>query len=192
MKNMNKYIKDGQFIEFSFELDEKYNVGSSYEDYQNGKFVKLSDEQISFMESNPTASISEVWNMKMNVVERTLEQAKQEKLAAIEQYDSSDSVNSFSVNGKSAWLTPEVRGNYKTSIDAAELLGETSITFAIAGQAVTVPLQNAKILLAKIQRYADACFLVTQQHKIAVNSLTTIEAVENFDYKTGYPEKLKF
>jgi hypothetical protein len=57
---------------------------------------------------------------------------------------------------------------------------------------VTVPLQNAKILLAKIQRYADACFLVTQQHKIAVNSLTTIEAVENFDYKTGYPEKLKF
>jgi hypothetical protein len=30
------------------------------------------------------------------------------------------------------------------------------------------------------------------QHKIAVNSLTTIEAVENFDYKTGYPEKLKF
>jgi hypothetical protein len=78
---MNKYIKDGQFIEFSFELDEKYNVGSSYEDYQNGKFVKLSDEQISFMESNPTASISEVWNMKMNVVERTLEQAKQENYA---------------------------------------------------------------------------------------------------------------
>ena len=78
---MNKYIKDGQFIEFSFELDEKYNVGSSYEDYQNGKFVKLSEEQISFMESNPTASISEVWNMKMNVVERTLEQAKQEHLS---------------------------------------------------------------------------------------------------------------
>jgi hypothetical protein len=156
---MNKYIKDGQFIEFSFELDEKYNVGSSYEDYQNGKFVKLSDEQISFMESNPTASISEVWNMKMNVVERTLEQAKQEKLAAIEQYDSSDSVNSFSVNGKSAWLTPEVRGNYKTSIDAAELLGETSITFAIAGQAVTVPLQNAKILLSEDTEICGCKFL---------------------------------
>jgi hypothetical protein len=189
---MNKYIKDGQFIEFSFELDEKYNVGSSYEDYQNGKFVKLSDEQISFMESNPTASISEVWNMKMNVVERTLEQAKQEKLAAIEQYDSSDSVNSFSVNGKSAWLTPEVRGNYKTSIDAAELLGETSITFAIAGQAVTVPLQNAKILLAKIQRYADASYLVTQQHIAEVSKLTTVAEVTAYDITAGYPTKLTF
>ena len=189
---MNKYIKDGQFIEFSFELDEKYNVGSSYEDYQNGKFVKLSEEQISFMESNPTASISEVWNMKMNVVERTLEQAKQEKLAAIEQYDSSSSVNSFSVNGKSAWLTPEARGNYKTSIDAAELLGETSINLLIADIAATLSLTNAKMMLAQIQRYADACYLVTMTHKATVNALTDIDSVDSYDITSNYPPKLTF
>src|SRR5574344_1694023 len=189
---MNKYIKDGQFIEFSFELDEKYNVGSSYEDYQNGKFVKLSEEQISFMESNPTASISEVWNMKMNVVERTLEQAKQEKLAAIEQYDSSDSVNSFSVNGKSAWLTPEVRGNYKTSIDAAELLGETSISLLISNLSVTLTIQQAKVMLAQIQRYADACYLVTQSHIATVKALTTISEIAAYDITSNYPDKLEF
>ena len=55
---MNKYIKDGQILDFSFELDSKYNTGSTYEDYQNGKFVKLSDKQIAFMESNTTAAIS--------------------------------------------------------------------------------------------------------------------------------------
>lgn len=189
---MNKYIKDGQILEFIFELDEKYNVGSSYEDYQNGKFVKLSEEQISFMESNPTASISEVWNMKMNVVERTLEQAKQEKLAAIEQYDSSDSVNSFSVNGKSAWLTPEVRGNYKTSIDAAELLGETSISLLIADIAAMLTITNAKMMLAQIQRYADACYLVTMTHKATVNALTDIDSVDSYDITSNYPPKLTF
>lgn len=189
---MNKYIKDGQFIEFSFELDEKYNVGSSYEDYQNGKFVKLSEEQISFMESNPTASISEVWNMKMNVVERTLEQAKQEKLAAIEQYDSSSSVNSFNVNNNSVWLDKDTRSNYKTSIDAAELLGETEISLLISNLSVTLTIQQAKVMLAQIQRYADACYLVTQSHIAGVKALTTINEVDVYDIENGYPNKLEF
>lgn len=189
---MNKYIKDGQFIEFSFELDEKYNVGSSYEDYQNGKFVKLSEEQISFMESNPTASISEVWNMKMNVVERTLEQAKQEKLAAIEQYDSSSSVNSFNVNNNSVWLDKDTRSNYKTSIDAAELLGETEISLLISNLSVTLTIQQAKVMLAQIQRYADACYLVTQSHIAGVKALTTINEVDVYDIEKGYPDKLTF
>lgn len=189
---MNKYIKDGQILEFSFELDEKYNVGSSYEDYQNGKFVKLSEEQISFMESNPTASISEVWNMKMNVVERTLEQARQEKLVAIEKYDSSSSVNSFTVNSVSAWLDKDTRSNYNTSIQAAELLSEETISLLIAGNVISLTLTQAKTMLAKIQRYADACYLVTQSHKTAVKALTAINDVNSYDITSGYPDKLEF
>lgn len=33
---------------------------------------------------------------------------------------------------------------------------------------------------------------VTEEHKAAVNTLTTIEEVDAYDYKTGYPEKLSF
>jgi hypothetical protein len=122
----------------------------------------------------------------------TLEGAIQKKIAEINDYNESNAVNSLTYNGVETWLTPAIRSNYLTSISSAELLGETSITFAIAGQAVTVPLQNAKILLAKIQRYADACFMVTMQHKANVSKLTSIEDINNYDITKGYPDKLAF
>ena len=122
----------------------------------------------------------------------TLEGSKAQKIAEINDYSESSNVNSITYNGVETWLTPAIRSNYLTSISSAELLGETSITFAIAGQAVTVPLQNAKILLAKIQRYADASYLVTQQHIAEVSKLTTVAEVTAYGITAGYPTKLTF
>ena len=191
----NYYIKSGKILQFDFELSEKYNVGSSYEDYNDGKFVKLSDEQVTFHETNPTAGITEVWNMKMNEYteqEKTLEQAIQEKIFEIEQYDGSSSVNSFKVNDTSAWLDKDTRSNYKTSIDAAELLGEETISLLIAGNVISLTLTQAKTILAKIQRYADTCYLVTQSHIAGVKTLKTINEVDAYDIENGYPNKLTF
>ena len=122
----------------------------------------------------------------------TLEETKAQKIAEITAYDSSDAVNALTYKGVRTWLTAEVRNSYLTSIQAAELLGETSITFGIGGQAVTIELQSAKIMLAKLQRYADACYLVTSAHKADVNALTTISEVTDYNYKTGYPAQLEF
>ena len=122
----------------------------------------------------------------------TLEETKAQKIAEITAYDSSDAVNALTYKGVRTWLTAEVRNSYLTSIQAAELLGETSITFDIGGQSVTLDLQTAKIMLAKLQRYADACYLVTMQHKIEVNALTSIAEVEAYDITKGYPDKLAF
>ena len=107
-------------------------------------------------------------------------------------YDSSDAVNSFTYRGIVAWLDAATRANYLTSISAAELLGEATIIFDIANKAMTISLSDAKIMLAKIQRYADACYLVTMQHKAEVSKLTTVAEVEAFDIMAGYPEKLSF
>ena len=122
----------------------------------------------------------------------TLEGSKAQKIAEITAYDCSDAVNALTYKGVRTWLTAEERNSYLTSIQAAELLGETSITFGIGGQAVTLELQSAKIMLAKLQRYADACYLVTSTHKANVGALTTIEDVTDYDYKTGYPAQLEF
>ena len=122
----------------------------------------------------------------------TLAGAKAQKIAEITAYDCSDAVNALTYKGVRTWLTAEVRNSYLTSIQAAELLGETSITFDIGGQVVTLELQSAKIMLAKLQRYADACYLVTSTHKANVGALTTIEDVTDYDYKTGYPAQLEF
>ena len=47
-------------------------------------------------------------------------------------------------------------------------------------------------MLAQIQLYADQCFIVTKQHKAAVEALDSIEAVDNYDVTAGYPTKLTF
>lgn len=127
---------------------------------------------------------------------RTLEQAKAEKIAEIEQYNDSDNVNEFSVvkDGVTVtdWLTPEKRSNYRNSIDAANLVGLDSLSLYVGGMPVTLPTQTAELMLAQIQLYADQCFIITEQHKAAVDALETIEAVDAYDYETGYPEKLRF
>ena len=122
----------------------------------------------------------------------TLAGAKAQKIAEITAYDCSDAVNALTYKGVRTWLTAEVRNSYLTSIQAAELLGETSIAFGIGGQAVTLELQSAKIMLAKLQRYADACYLVTQQHIAEVSKLTTVAEVTAYDITAGYPTKLTF
>ena len=47
-------------------------------------------------------------------------------------------------------------------------------------------------MLSALEVYALQCYNVTEEHKAAVNALTTIEEVDAYDYKTGYPEKLSF
>ncbi|WP_279054275.1 DUF4376 domain-containing protein [Hoylesella timonensis] len=119
-----------------------------------------------------------------------IDMAKAAKIAEIAAYSDSDAVNSLTFNGLKTWLTPNVRANYLVSLDAAELLGETDITFVVEGVQASLPIKQVRLLLAKIQRYADACFLVTERHKIAVRALQTVEEVEKYDYTKGYPEKL--
>jgi hypothetical protein len=129
-------------------------------------------------------------SQKTEDVDNSLSDAIQNKVSEINDYSESNAVNSLTYNGVETWLKPAIRSNYLTSISSAELLGETKITFDIAGQAVTIPLQDAKILLAKIQRYADASYLVTQQHIAEVRKLTSVSEVEAYDITAGYPTKL--
>ena len=116
----NHYVS----FEVPLKVEEYNNLGETWQDYLDNKWVLLSDEQFAFHEENPTASIKEVWDMQLNSVhERTLDDAKREKLAQIHRYDSGDDVNAFIANGNKAWLTPAERANYKNSIDAAKLVG---------------------------------------------------------------------
>lgn len=55
------------YFEIDSKLDEtSFNVGSTFEDYLNNKFVILNDDQIKFRDDNPNASIEEIYNMKLN------------------------------------------------------------------------------------------------------------------------------
>lgn len=188
------YIKHdikGFYAEFGTPLTDGFSLGTTWDDFVNNKWVQLGNAQVAFREANPTAKIHEVWNMELDPVHvRDLSDAKSEKISAIEGYDNSDNVNGFEVNGVTAWLTADERSNYKNSVESAKLLGLTEVSFYVGDALLTVSVEQATLLLAQLQLYADQCFIVTKQHKAAVNALTTIESVDAYDYTTGYPEKI--
>ena len=116
----------------------------------------------------------------------------EDKLRQLAEYDNSINVNGFFVGEQLTWIDRETRNTYKASIEAAELLGETSIIVPILGMILNIPIDKGKIALAKIQRYADACAIVTATHRMAISQLTSEEEIMGYDFTLGYPEKLVF
>jgi hypothetical protein len=198
------YIKrdiKGYYIEFDEMFDPNLynNLGDSYEDFLNNLWVLLSDEQVAFHNEHPTASVKEVWDMEITPApERTIENAKNEMKWKIDDYDRSNSVNAFNVHDIEhditfeGWLTAEERSNYKSSIDAAKLIGLETLSFFIGNVLLEVTPTQAEYMLAQVQLYADQCYIITKQHKIAVDALDTIEDVDAFPYQQGYPNKITF
>lgn len=195
------YIKNsvpGYYVDFPDELDKEMfadDIGYTYQDFLDNKFVLLSDEQVNFYIKNPDATVEEVFNTEFNteIHIKTLEEVKEDKLLEISNYDISPAVNSFTINGEiTTWFTKTDRVSYKNSIDSAKLLGVNELSLFVNGILMTIPTQTAERLLAAIQLYADACYIVTQQHINIINNMTEIEDIDNYDYTVGYPERLNF
>ena len=88
-----KYFKNGEIVDIDFELDSNYNIGTSWSDYIDGKFVPLSQEQLLFLQNNPSASLKEVFDMALVTTEITLEEVRSNAVMQLTAYDSSSEVN---------------------------------------------------------------------------------------------------
>ena len=122
----------------------------------------------------------------------TLSDAIASKVAEIDAYDRSTAVNSFTLGGTEMWLSFDERARIRQSIDAYRNEGRTEMTKWFGGKAFTFPLDTWQTMLDKLSVYASEALNVTERHKAEVSALTSIEDVEGYDYKTGYPEKLSF
>ena len=120
-----------------------------------------------------------------------LEQAKANKIAEIAAYDTSSSVNGFVLNGNKVWLDKETRVGLMNSTTIAKSAGQKTITLWLGSMKLVVDCDKAIQLLSALEMYALDCFNVTASHKQAVSELTTIEEVEAYDYKVGYPKMLE-
>ena len=120
-----------------------------------------------------------------------LEAAKTEVETAITAYDASSSVNSFLLNGMEVWLDKATRVGLMNSTTIAKSMGKEKTTLWLGSYHLEVDCNKAIQLLSALEMYALECFNVTAAHKKAVSELDNIEAVLTYDYKSGYPEKLK-
>ena len=183
-----KYEHGGMMVRhLAAVLDEKMGAYECYEctvpigEYDEGEIQKA------FVE----------FSVKMDALK--LKQAKVDKIAEITAYDTSSSVNGFILNGmlipwsKNDPNSPNVekRMGLRQNIADKVALGEENIAIWLKGMSFTMPCAQAEVLMRSIENYAYECFNVTASHKQAVSELTTIEEVEAYDYKSGYPKMLE-
>lgn len=129
------------------------------------------------------------FSAKMNALK--LEQVKADKIAEITAYDTSDKVNGFTLNGLLVWLDKATRVGLMNSTTIAKAAGQETTTLWLGDAKLVVDCGKAIQLLSALEMYALECFNVTASHKAAVSELKTIEEVEAYDYKAGYPKMLE-
>lgn len=120
-----------------------------------------------------------------------LQAARASMLAEITAYDASSAVNAFELNGMQVWLDKATRVGLMNSTTIAKNMGQEKTTLWLGSYQLEVDCDKAIQLLSALEMYALECFNVTAAHKKAVSELDNIEAVLTYDYKSGYPEKLK-
>lgn len=131
----------------------------------------------------------EAWKRKWE--EKALAIAKRAKIAEIIAYDTSSSVNGFVLNGLLVWLDKATRVGLMNSTTIAKAAGQQTTTLWLKGIKLVVDCDKAILLLSALEMYALECFNVTASHKAAVGELKSIEDVETYDYKAGYPKTLE-
>ena len=121
-----------------------------------------------------------------------LNMCKRVKLAEVDRYDHSEQVNGFYIGDTHAWLDKATRVGLANSIAIEKAAGKTETTLYLNGKVLTIDIERAQQMLAALELYALDCYRQTEEHKVAINALTTIEEAEDYDYTQGYPEKLHF
>lgn len=107
-------------------------------------------------------------------------------------HDSSPAVNSFTLAGTRMWLDKATRVGLANSVNIEKAAGKDMTMLWFDGVQYGIPVDSALQMLAALELYALDCYNVTQAHIAAVRLLDDMEALEGYDYTTGYPEKLVF
>lgn len=124
--------------------------------------------------------------------EEILNREKEYKIEEIFRHDSSIEVNGFYIEGHEMWLDKATRVGLKLRFDAEIANGQTNTALWYNGVQFPLELNSALHMLNAIELYASACYDNTQAHIANVKALEDVEAMKNYDYRTGYPEKLRF
>lgn len=163
---------------------------------KNGVFASDTIELNGCVVCNPTEDMLRQAGYKeyqepVPTEEEKLEEVKAEKIAEITAYDTSDKVNGFELNGLLVWLDKATRVGLMNSTTIAKAAGQETTTLWLGGLKLVVDCDKAIQLLSALEMYALECFNVTASHKAAVGELKSIEEVEAYDYKAGYPKMLE-
>ena len=113
-------------------------------------------------------------------------------ISKINEYDKSSQVNGVTINGMYTWFDKATRVGLRNSTNVLKKLGNETTSLWVNNKEITIKCDQLIDMLDKLEIYALNCFDITSKHKRNVYQLSTIEEIENYDYTSGYPEKLTF
>ena len=129
---------------------------------------------------------------RVSFFDNALDVIKEEAIEQITEYDQSEDVNSFTLQGKQMWLPKETRVGLVNSITIEKNAGKEVTGLWHDGVRYELPVDTALQMLAALELYALECYNVTAAHKAAVSALESVEDIVAYDYTQNYPEKLNF
>lgn len=160
------------------------------------KIVIIKDGMQTF---NPTEEmlLADGWKVHEPIpyepsAEEILNREKEHKIEEILRHDSSREVNCFYIADQEMWLDKATRVGLKLRFDAEITSGQTNTTLWYEGTPFNLELANAVQMLNAIELYASACYDNTQRHIATVKSMEMIDDIKSYDYRTGYPDYLRF
>lgn len=144
---------------------------------------------------NPTEEqiLSDGWVEYIpQVAEYTLESLKENILKEIERYDKSENVNSFIINGVSAWIDRDTRVSLMNSTTILKNSNIDTTTLWLNNTPYVINCELLIQMLSNLEIYALQCYNITEQHKANIKNLVLEEDLLNYSFKENYPDKLYF
>lgn len=120
------------------------------------------------------------------------------KLYDLEEYDNSSKVNDCIIiyQGQELhyWANKTERSNLKVAIQDCLAVGRTEYRLDLRdnGISIILPCELLLQIMATLEVYAIDCYNKTTDHIYAIKALATLEEVEAYDFKVGYPKVPKF
>ncbi|WP_099463403.1 hypothetical protein [Parabacteroides provencensis] len=201
--------KQKGFVNISEPLTDFYELGVTIDDYNNGAYLALSDEQAAFHAAHLDASPLECWHMELTPAPEPLpdpdplEMARQAKLQEIKTQDGFS--NKFFVSitqggteiaNVELWIDKDLRNSlYSITLPALQADGQTTTKLWTTGtppQSIDVPIVWALDKLPLLEIYAKRTYDLKASNEAAAYAATSLEQLTQIDVKANYPYFLTF
>ena len=103
-------------------------------------------------------------------------------------YDKSEQVNMFTLNGINYWFDKATRTSLFQLINSVE----NDVDFILGDVNIILSKENALKFLSELEVYAQKCYLTTHKHLNSIKKLKTLEDIINYEYNKDYPDKINF
>ena len=103
-------------------------------------------------------------------------------------YDKSEQVNMFTLNGINYWFDKATRISLFQLVNSVE----NNVEFILGDVNIILSKENALKFLSELEVYAQKCYLTTHKHLNLIKKLETIEDIINYEYNKDYPNKINF